>query len=134
MSEPIKRLFSTRIFGAIGLVIAMAVMSACASTPPVAPTAELANARDAITSAEQDGARQHAGSQLDEAKQKLMRAEESVSNEKMIQAKRFAQEAVMAAELASARTESAKAVAINEEMERSAEALDEEMRRTGGQQ
>lgn len=134
MNELIKRLFSTRVFGAIGLAIAMVVLSACASTPPVAPTAELANARDAISTAEQDGARQHAGSQLDEAKQKLMRAEESVRNENMIQAERFAQQAAMAAELASARTESVKAEAINEEMGRSAEALDEEMRRRGGQQ
>lgn len=134
MSEPIKRPVSIRLLGAIGLTIAMVVISACASTPPVAPTEELTNARDAISSAEQDGARQHAGSQLDEAKQKLIRAEEAVRNEEMIQAERFAREAAMAAELASARTESAKAAAINEEMGRSAEALDEEMRRTGGQQ
>ena len=49
----------------------------------------------------------------------------------MIAAERFAQEARVQAELASARTASAKAAAVNKEMERGADALTEEMQRAG---
>lgn len=134
MREQIKRLFRTRTLGAMGLAIAIATLSACASKPPVPPTEELENARDAITSAEQEGARQHAASELDEAQRKLTLAEKSVIDERMVEAERYAQQAVIAAELAAARTESAKAAAINEQLTRSAEALNEEIRRTGDQQ
>ncbi|MFE8071347.1 DUF4398 domain-containing protein [Marinobacteraceae bacterium S3BR75-40.1] len=91
-------------------------------------------ARDAIATAEQAGARQHAGAELDEAQQKLLKAESSVSKERMADAERLAREAAIVAELAAARTESAKAIAINREMGRGADALTEEMRRTGEQQ
>lgn len=134
MSELTKRLFSTRILGAMGLAVAILVLSACASKPPVPPTQELTNARDAITSAEQQGARQHAASELDEAQRKLTQAEKSVIDERMVEAERYAQQAVISAELAAARTETAKAAAINEQLSRSAEALNEEIRRTGDQQ
>lgn len=118
---------------ALSLAAAIVLLSACASAP-VAPTSALDDAREAIAVAEQVGARQHAGAELDEAQQKLMAAERSVNEEKMVEAERLAQEAKVVAELASARTESKKAQEINEEMGRSAEALEEEMRRTGGQQ
>jgi len=49
-------------------------------------------------------------------------------------AERLAQEALVVAQLASARTGAAKAEEINREMGRSADALEEEMRRTGEQQ
>jgi hypothetical protein len=49
----------------------------------------------------------------------------------MILAERFAQESRVQAELASARTEAAKAAAVNKEMERGAVALAEEMERAG---
>ncbi|WP_111641830.1 DUF4398 domain-containing protein [Marinimicrobium alkaliphilum] len=124
---------SHRIRAGFSLITAIVLLSACSSAP-VAPTSALNDAREAIAMAEQAGARQHAGAELDEAQQKLTQAEQFVSNEQMIEAGRLAREAMVVAELASARTESAKAVAINREMERSAEALEEEMRRTGGQQ
>ncbi len=122
-----------RIRTALSLAAAVALLSACASAP-VAPTSALNEAREAIAVAEQVGARQHAGAELDEAQQKLMAAERSVNNEQMVEAERLAQEAKVVAQLASARTETKKAQEINEEMGRSAEALREEMRRTGDQQ
>jgi hypothetical protein len=132
MNEWMNRSFVGRVRGS-GLAAVIVLLSACAS-PPSAPDAELTAARDAITSAEQSGARQHAGAELDEAQQKLVLAERSVSKEQMIEAARLARESAVVAELASARTESAKAAAINREMGRSADALTEEMRRTGDQQ
>jgi len=115
-----------------GLPVAAILLSACASTPP-APTASLAAARQAIASAEQSDARQYADAELDEARQRLLMAERAVDGESMIVAERYARESRITAELASARTESAKAVEVNREMGRGTEALIEEMQRTGDQ-
>lgn len=128
-----NRSLGSRIRGTLGLVVAVVLISACASTP-MAPTSALTDARQAIASAEQAGARQHAGAELDEAQQKLELAEQSITDEQMDEAERLAQEATIVAELASARTESAKAAEINRELRRSAEALTEELRRIGDQQ
>lgn len=115
---------------ALGLTLIMALSSACA-TAPVAPAAALDAARKSIASAEESGARQHAGAELDEAQEKLMLAERSVRSEQMTDAERLAQESLITAQLAVARTEAAKAAEINREMQRGADALREEMRRTG---
>ena len=128
-----NRSVSGRVCCALTMAAAIALLSACASTP-MAPTSELTAAREAIASAEQAGARQHAGAELDEAKQKLIKAESSLSEARMIEAERLARESTIVAELASARTESAKAAAVNKQMNRGADALNEEMQRTGGQQ
>ncbi len=133
MQQLTNRSSGGRVRVALSLFAALILLSACASTP-LAPTAALTDAREAIASAEQAGARQHAGAELDEAQQKLILAEQSVRNEQMAEAERLAQEAMVVAELAAARTEAAKAAEINREMGRSADALDEEMRRTGEQQ
>ncbi|NHO63963.1 DUF4398 domain-containing protein [Aestuariicella hydrocarbonica] len=115
------------------MAVAIVLISACASTP-MDPTAALTEAQEAIASAEQLGARQYAGAELDEAQQQLKKAEGFVSKEQMVDAERFARQSLVAAELALARTESAKATAINREMTHGADALIEEMRRTGDQQ
>lgn len=122
-----------RLCNALGLAVVITLLSACASTPQP-PTTALQDAREAIANAEQAGARQYAGAELDEAQQKLLLAERFVRNEQMIDAERYARESAISAELASARTESAKAMEINRQMGRSADALIEEMRRAGDQQ
>lgn len=117
------------LFGSLAVVT---LLAACASAP-VVPTESLNAAKDAIASAEQAGARQHAGADLDEARTRLMQAEEAVAEEAMDEAERFAQQSQVAAELALARTEAARATAINRDMRRAAEALDAEMQRQGDQ-
>ncbi|MHA7808910.1 MAG: DUF4398 domain-containing protein [Marinobacter adhaerens] len=119
-------LFTTLMFAALTLV-------ACASAP-LPPTESLNGARDAIASAEQAEARQYAGAELEEANRHLAAAVKAVEEERMTEADRLAKQARVAAELAVARTEAAKAAAINLEMGRGAEALDEEMQRQGDQQ
>jgi hypothetical protein len=52
----------------------------------------------------------------------------------MVQAERLAHESRIAAELASARTEAAKAEEVNDELRRSAEALEAELKRAGAPQ
>ncbi|MFV8834711.1 DUF4398 domain-containing protein [Aquisalimonas sp.] len=120
------------------LAIAVALLSACASTPLSPPTASLTEAKEAIDRAEESEARQYAGRELEEAKHKLEQAERAISGaegqQDMVEAARLAREARVAADLASARTEAAKAEEVNRQMARGAEALTEEMRRTGEQQ
>lgn len=125
----LKQFLKLSVVPAVSLVL----LGACASTP-LPPTESLTDARQAIANAEQSDARQYAGAELDEARRQLSMAEQAVGMERMIEADRFARQSQVAAELAMARTGSAKAAEINHEMRRSTEALLEEMRRTGDRQ
>jgi hypothetical protein len=122
-----------RTHKAAGGLLAMLLLAACASAP-TPPTESLNAARSAIDNAEQAEARQYAGAELEEARTRLTMAEEAVKAEQMTRAEQLALQSRVAAELATARTEAAKAEAINREMGRATDALDEEMRRQGDQQ
>ncbi len=124
-----KRLLKSAAIPAVSLLL----LGACASTPQP-PTEALSDARQAIANAEQSDARQYASAELDEAQRQLTMATRAVGLERMPEADRFARRSQIAAELAMARTDSAKAEEINHEMRRSTEALLEEMRRTGDRQ
>ncbi len=69
--------------------------------------------------------------ELGEAREKLAMAGGAAQQENMILAEQLAQQARVQAELASARTAAAKAAEVNAEMERGANALNEEMQRAG---
>jgi len=112
------------------LAMLVLLLGACTSTA-VAPTSAMDSARDAIANAEQADARQFAGSELDEAKQEFAKAEQAIRDEHMEDAELLAQRARVSAELASARTESAKADEVNRELARGSKALTEEMQRSG---
>lgn len=131
VSSPINRMY--RLCMAASLAGALLLVAGCASAP-MAPTASIDEAKLAIQAAERNDASRYAASELDEARQKLVQADKAVAAEDMISAGRFAEESTVAANLAAARTEATKAVAINEEMGRGAEALLEEMQRAGDQQ
>lgn len=125
----LKRLLKSAAVPAASLLL----LGACASTPQP-PTESLTDARQSIANAEQSDARQYASAELDEAQRQLSMAERAVGQERMTEADRFARQSRIAAELAIARTGSAKAAEINHEIQRSTEALLEEMRRTGDRQ
>ena len=110
----------------------VAMLAACAAAP-LPPTESLNAARDAIARAEQADARQYAGAELEEAKVRLVMAEKAVAQASMTEAERLAEQSRVAARLAIARTEAAKAAEINREMGRGADALDVEMGRQGEQ-
>jgi hypothetical protein len=110
----------------------MLLATACASAPPTAP-ASLNEAKLAIAAAEKVDASHYAVAELDEARQKLIAADKAVTADDMVLANRYAEQSTLTAELATARTEAAKAQAVNAEMNRSADALIEEMQRTGDQ-
>jgi len=124
---------ASRMGSAAVLTAAVLLFAACASAPQP-PTGALNAAQSAIANAERANAGRFAASELGEAREKLARAKDAVEQEEMLTAKRLADESRVTAELASARTESAKALAINTEMERSASALDEELQRAGEKQ
>ncbi|MDT8438871.1 MAG: DUF4398 domain-containing protein [Wenzhouxiangellaceae bacterium] len=105
----------------------------CAVTPP-APTASLAAAQQAITSAERSDAQKYASGELNDARQRLQLAERAVRDQNMIEAERLAEESKVAAELAAATTETSKVLESNQELSRGVQALLDEMRRTGDQQ
>lgn len=133
MNTCMMRRFAERAGFLVTLIFATLMLAACAAAP-LPPTESLNMARDAITSAEQSDARRYAGAELEEARRYLDAANKAVAAEQMTDADRLARQARIVAELATARTEAAKAEAINREMGRGAEALDEEMRRQGDQQ
>jgi putative cell wall-binding protein len=117
----------------MALAGATLLVAGCA-TAPMAPTASLNEAKLAIEAAEKSDASHYANAELDEARQKLKLANNAVTAKNMVVASRYAEESTVTAELATARTEAAKAAAINDELNRGAKALIEEMQRTGDQQ
>jgi hypothetical protein len=122
-----------RAWRAAAILAAGVLLGACATTETT-PTNALTEAREAISVAQESGARQHARAELADAQDYLEMAESAVAEEEMVAAERLAHRARVTAELAEARTEAAKATEINREMEQAAEALRQEMRRTGEQE
>ncbi|MDO8272165.1 MAG: DUF4398 domain-containing protein [Gammaproteobacteria bacterium] len=114
----------------IGSSIVLA-LAACASAP-VPPTQQLQAAELAISSAEQDRVADFAPQDLKQAHDKLSAARTAVQAEDMEQAERLADEARVSAELASARTALLKTQAVNEEMQQSIDALQQEILRNSG--
>lgn len=122
-----------RFITGVGLAGISLLFAACA-TVPEAPHAALAEAKVAINTAEKDNAAHYAGADLTEARQRLAQANTAVASKHMTEADRLAHQSRIAAELASARTEAAKAEEVNHELIEGADALDEEMKRAGDRQ
>jgi hypothetical protein len=112
-------------------LLVLLVVGACASTPP-APTANLQAARLAIANAERADAGRFAAEELNASRSRLVSAESAVTDKKMVIAERLADLSRAGAELATAKTESVKAIAVNDEMKRSTGTLIEEMKRSAG--
>lgn len=123
---------ATRLSRYLGLALGVLILGACASTPT--PTAHLDLARETIAQAERADARQFANVELEEARQRLTRAERASTADDLVLSQRLAHQSRVSAELAMARTESAKAAEINRELLLGVEALRAEMRRQGEQQ
>lgn len=121
-----------RSIASLGLAGTALFLTACA-TVPEPPLAALAEARVAISTAEKDNAAQYAGPALSEARAQLAQANAAVASRQMIEADRHARQSRIAAELASARTEAAKAAEVNQQMSKGADLLNEEIRRAGDQ-
>jgi hypothetical protein len=112
-----------------GLLLSTLLCSvmACSSVPE--PVAELQAAEQAILTAEQARVNTYAASELTQARQKLQEARAAVLQKEMLQASRLAQQSRLDAELALARAGAAEAMAVNDEMKKSTEILQQEMLR-----
>ena len=106
-------------------------LAGCAAAP-LAPTAQIGAAHQAISSAERSGAGRYAPGEIAEAREKLTGADQEVAQRRMLAAQRLAEEARAEAELASATTEAAKANAVNADLQRGNHALIDEMQRNTG--
>ena len=118
---------------AVTLLAGSVLLGACATTA-TPPSGAQAEAREAIRIAQDSGAREHAPAALDDAQRHIETSEAAVADEEMVAAERSAERATVTAKLATASTEAAKARRINQDMEQAAQALREEMQRTGEQQ
>lgn len=114
------------------LAVSLLVLSACASTSNV-PDQALQAADQAIENAEQTRVAGYASPELSEAREKLVAAHHAVTRREMVLAERLAKESRVDAELASAKIQVAKAREINDEMQKSTNALKQEMRRNTGE-
>jgi hypothetical protein len=111
-------------------VLATLIFTGCASAPP--PTVQLQAAQQAIASAETTEAGRYAPAELAAARAKLASANMAVTEKRMIVAGQLAEESRAEAELASAKTANAKAIAVNDDMKRSTGVLVDEMKRSTG--
>src|SRR5580658_2235741 len=132
MNDSWQKLTDRRLRIAVG-VAGVVLAAGCASTPPP-PTASLVAARSAISHAEADDAGKYAAPELSEAREKLAAANTDVEQKMMPGAQRLADESRVDAQLAFAKTEQAKATAVNDEMQHSNSTLIEEMQRKSGDQ
>lgn len=113
------------------LAVSGVLLSACSSTPK-APDQALQAAELAIATAEQARVADYASSELGEARDKLTAARTAVAKEEMTTAARLAEQARADAELAIAKAEAAKAQAINDELGKSVNTLEQELQRNSG--
>jgi len=103
----------------------------CASTP-LPPTQAMQAAEMAIENAERTRVPDYASPELNEAREKLSAARDAVQDRHMVSADRLAKESRADAELASAKTEVAKAQAVNDDMQKSIDTLKQELQRNSG--
>jgi Domain of unknown function (DUF4398) len=93
-----SKLRSQRRFGA---VIILGALAACGGVP--APEAEMSAAQTAVTGAEEAGAAEYAPSDLDRARDKLIRAQSAMQEEENDEARRLAEQALVDARVAEAK-------------------------------
>ena len=110
------------------LAVPLASICACASSPD-RPFQDLARAEASIEQADQSGATEYGATELDSARDKLAKARAAADSDENIAASRYAKEAAVDAELATAITRNRKAELAVEELNRSIETLREEIAR-----
>ncbi|MDZ4348835.1 MAG: DUF4398 domain-containing protein [Xanthomonadaceae bacterium] len=129
IAKPLRNPLSRRSLAP--LLVACSMLSACAATPP-APAAALQAAEQSIRNAERERVAEYAAPELSEARAKLAAAHAAVGRDDMTQARRLAEQARADAELASAKAEVGKASAVNAEMQKSIDILQQEISRNTG--
>lgn len=114
-----------------GVLASVLVLGACASAPQ-APNRSLQAAEQAIATAEQARVADYASLELSQAREKLAAARVAVQREEMVVAQRLADEALVEAQLATAKAGEIKAKKVNDDMQESTRTLILEMGRDAG--
>lgn len=122
-----------RLSSGASILIAAGLLSltACMSKP-LPPDQELQAAELAITGAEQQRVAAFSSPDLGMAREKLAAAKRAVQENKMVDAKRLAEQAKVDADLATAKVQVTKASTVNDEMIKSTSSLKQEMQRNTG--
>lgn len=110
------------------MLAAGALVAGCSSGPPRQTTANLTRAQTLVAQAQSSGAQQYAAADLQAARDKVQQAD-SLANHNPRSADQLANEAAADAQLASARTQNAKAQQALNDMHRSLQSLREESER-----
>lgn len=110
------------------IAVLAATLAGCASNEP-RPTEELTRARTLIEQARESGAYQFAATEVQNAQDKLAKAESAADKERHADARRLAVESSLDAELAVAKSRSGKAEAAAEQVAASVETLRQEAAR-----
>ncbi|MBS8239485.1 DUF4398 domain-containing protein [Marinobacter lipolyticus] len=113
---------NTSIMGTAGVMGAALALGGCAS-PGEPPESELRSAEASIQQAVSSDAREFEPVLLNQAQNKVADAEELIEQEQYQQAERLLEQASVDAQLAGARSSTAKAEAAVEEINRSIESL-----------
>ncbi len=114
------------------LFIAPALLLVACASSPTDPRAAIGAATQAIRSADADGVSEARFPELTEARSKLLAANAAVSADHPEPADQLAREARVDAELALARSNLAKAQAVNDEISASTATLASELQRSSG--
>jgi hypothetical protein len=116
--------------GTLSIVVGIAAgaLAACASVPD--PNPEIESARALVTQAEQSGAAEFAGDDLETARDRLRLAEDADEAHQDADAQRYADEATVNAKLAIANTAAAKAERAAAENMEGVDALRDEANRS----
>jgi hypothetical protein len=116
----------------LSLLTVMAYGAAgCASQPPV-PSEQITKARTLVEQADKSDAQRYAAADLQRAHDELSNAERAVNDKKYADARRFAENAQVDADLASARASSGEAQRAAQEVNRSIESLRQESQHQPG--
>lgn len=116
-----------RTLRGIAICMTTGALAACASTPD--PNPEIEAARALVSQAEQSGAAEFAGKDLETARDRLRLAEDADKAHQDDDAQRYANEATVNAKLAIANTAAAKAESAAVENREGVEALRDEAAR-----
>jgi hypothetical protein len=130
--HPTMHFLPAALWISLGIITFMFMLTGCASTPQP-PNQAIQAAELAINNAEQARVADYASPELAEAREKLTAARLAVEKKDMVAAHRFAEQARVDADLATAKTGVAKAKAVNDEMKKSTSTLKQEMQRNTGE-
>lgn len=114
-------------------LLATLTLSSCATTIKP-PHQEIQSAEQAISQAEQARVADYASPELRTAREKLTEARAAMLQENLIVARRLAEQSRVEADLAVAKADVSKAQAINDDIKKGTESMQQEMLRNRGMQ